>query len=159
MEKILYIWWWMLTILCNHSAIYKNIKSLCCVSETNTMMDANYTSIKKKNLPCKQTHNFVHSSKHQQIYPLYRLNGTWILCENVFTSSGKQNFFRKKRTVLLLIYILKFILKVSPLEQEMATHSSIVAWKVSRTEEPCGAAKSWTRLSTHACLHKWMYFV
>lgn len=38
----------MLTILCNHSTIYTNIKSLCCVSETNTMMDANYTSIKKK---------------------------------------------------------------------------------------------------------------
>ena len=25
-----------------------------------------------------------------------------------------------------------------PLEQEMATHSSIVAWKVSWTEEPSG---------------------
>ena len=24
------------------------------------------------------------------------------------------------------------------LEKEMATHSSILAWKISRTEEPCG---------------------
>ena len=25
-----------------------------------------------------------------------------------------------------------------PLEKEMATHSSILAWKISWTEEPCG---------------------
>ena len=33
------------------------------------------------------------------------------------------------------------------LEEEMATHSSILAWKISWTEEPGGlhgAAKSWT---------------
>ena len=40
-----------------------------------------------------------------------------------------------------------------PLEKEMATHSSILAWKIPWTEEPGGAtvhgvAKSWTRLST-----------
>ena len=39
------------------------------------------------------------------------------------------------------------------LEEEMATHSSILAWKIPWTEEPGGAtvhgvAKSWTRLST-----------
>ena len=28
-----------------------------------------------------------------------------------------------------------------PLEEEMATHSNILAWKISRTEEP-GVAKS-----------------
>ena len=32
----------------------------------------------------------------------------------------------------------------SPLEEEMATHSSILAWKISWTEEP---GKSWTLLS------------
>ena len=25
-----------------------------------------------------------------------------------------------------------------PLEKEMATHSSILAWKIPQTEEPCG---------------------
>ena len=40
-----------------------------------------------------------------------------------------------------------------PLEEEMATHSSILAWKIPRTEEPGGlvhgvALKSQTRLST-----------
>ena len=39
-----------------------------------------------------------------------------------------------------------------PLEKEMATHSSIHAWKIPWTEEPgglqsMGVAKSWTRLS------------
>ena len=29
-----------------------------------------------------------------------------------------------------------------PLEKEMATHSTILAWDISRTEEP--VAKSWT---------------
>ena len=37
-----------------------------------------------------------------------------------------------------------------PLEEEMATHSSILAWEIPRTEEPGGlhtvhgVAKSWT---------------
>ena len=39
-----------------------------------------------------------------------------------------------------------------PLEKKMATHSSILAWKISRTEEPDGlqsmGSKSWARLST-----------
>ena len=40
-----------------------------------------------------------------------------------------------------------------PLEKEMVTHSSILAWEVSWTEEPGGlstvheVAKSWTQLS------------
>ena len=39
-----------------------------------------------------------------------------------------------------------------PLEKEMATHSSILAWRIPWTEEPGGAtvhgvAKSWTQLS------------
>ena len=37
-----------------------------------------------------------------------------------------------------------------PLEEEMATHSSILAWKIPWTEEPGGlhrVAESWTRLS------------
>ena len=39
-----------------------------------------------------------------------------------------------------------------PLEKEMATHSSILAWEIPRTEEPgglwsMGSQKSWTQLS------------
>ena len=41
-----------------------------------------------------------------------------------------------------------------PLEEEMATHSSILAWKIPWTEEPGGLqcmrfSKSWTQLSTY----------
>ena len=46
-----------------------------------------------------------------------------------------------------------------PLEEGMATHSSILAWRTPWTEEPGGivhgAAKSWTRLSDLACTHIW----
>ena len=51
-----------------------------------------------------------------------------------------------------------------PLERKMATHSSILAWKIPWTVEPgglyivCGVTKSWTRLSnkhtTHAVTRK-----
>ena len=34
-----------------------------------------------------------------------------------------------------------------PLEKEMATHSSILAWRTPRTEEPGGVTKSWTQMS------------
>ena len=39
-----------------------------------------------------------------------------------------------------------------PLEKEMATHSSILAWRIPWTEEPgglqsMGSRKSWTQLS------------
>ena len=41
-----------------------------------------------------------------------------------------------------------------PLEKEMATHSSILAWKISWTEEPGGlqsmVRRSQTQLSRHA---------
>ena len=42
-----------------------------------------------------------------------------------------------------------------PLEKEMATHSSTLAWNILWTEKPgglCGVAKSWTRLSNFASL-------
>ena len=41
--------------------------------------------------------------------------------------------------------------RLDPLEEEMVTHSSILAWKISWTEEPGGlhtthgVIKSWTR--------------
>ena len=41
-----------------------------------------------------------------------------------------------------------------PLEWEIATHSSILAWQIARTEEPCGlqsmGSQSQRRLSTHS---------
>ena len=43
-----------------------------------------------------------------------------------------------------------------PLEKGMATHSSILAWRISCTEEPGGlqslVLKSWTRLSNSQLL-------
>ena len=37
-----------------------------------------------------------------------------------------------------------------PLEKEMATRSSILAWRIPRTEEPGGPPSTETGLSTHA---------
>ena len=41
----------------------------------------------------------------------------------------------------------------NPLEEEMATHSSVLHWKIPWTEEPDGlqsmGSQSWTGLSTH----------
>ena len=41
-----------------------------------------------------------------------------------------------------------------PLEEEMTTHSSILAWKIPQTEESGGLLSMWlqsqTQLSTHA---------
>ena len=46
-----------------------------------------------------------------------------------------------------------------PLEKETATHSSILAWKIPRTEEPDGlqsmGSQSQTRLSMHAHDQNW----
>ena len=51
-----------------------------------------------------------------------------------------------------------------PLEQEMATHSSIFAWKIPWTQEPGGAtthraSKNQTGLSTSAFLTFPFYFL
>ena len=44
-----------------------------------------------------------------------------------------------------------------PLEKEMATHTSILAWRIPGTEEPGGlqsmGSQSWTRLSDFTSLH------
>ena len=48
-----------------------------------------------------------------------------------------------------------------PLEKGMATHSSILAWRIPRTEEPGGLPSIWsqsqTRLSDLACTHAELY--
>ena len=50
-----------------------------------------------------------------------------------------------------------FLGREDPLEGEMATHSSVLAWKMPWTDELAGAtvhgvAQSQTRLSTHDCM-------
>ena len=48
-----------------------------------------------------------------------------------------------------------------PLEKEMATHSSILAWRIPWTEEPGGlqstGQKSWTRLNYHTQVFFFLY--
>ena len=48
-----------------------------------------------------------------------------------------------------------------PLEKEMATHSSILAWKIPWTEEPGWlqslGSQSWTQLSNFTSLHIHVY--
>ena len=41
-----------------------------------------------------------------------------------------------------------------PLEEEMATHASILAWKIPWTEDPCGLQSSRTRLNQEGLLEK-----
>ena len=48
-----------------------------------------------------------------------------------------------------------------PPQKEMVTHSSFLAWKIPRTEEPGGAtvhgiAKSWTNTHTHTYIHTYI---
>ena len=40
-----------------------------------------------------------------------------------------------------------------PLDEDMATHSSILAWRIPWTEEPGGVIKNLKRLSMHSPLH------
>ena len=46
-----------------------------------------------------------------------------------------------------------------PLEEDMATHSSILAWRIPWTEEPDGLQSTWSQLSDttemtlHTCTH------
>ena len=48
---------------------------------------------------------------------------------------------------------LQFPGREDPLEEGMASHSSVLAWKIPRTEEPSRlqslGSQSWTRLSTY----------
>ena len=52
----------------------------------------------------------------------------------------------------------QFLGQEDPQEEEMATHSSILGFKIPWTEEPGGlqsmkVVKSWTQLSTHTRAH------
>ena len=54
---------------------------------------------------------------------------------------------------------MQFLEQEDPLEKEMSTHSSILAWRISWTEEPGGAtvhgAQSWTRLKRLGTHPQW----
>ena len=50
-----------------------------------------------------------------------------------------------------------------PLEEGMATHSSILAWRIPWAEEPgglqsIGSQKGWTRINNLACMHKILFY-
>ena len=51
-----------------------------------------------------------------------------------------------------------------PLQEEMATHSSLLAWRIPWTEEPVGlhtvhgVTKSWTRMSTSELVHLRLFY-
>ena len=46
--------------------------------------------------------------------------------------------------------------QVRSLEKEMATHSSILAWKIPWTEEPGGLHSPWGHRVRHACTQSWL---
>ena len=43
-------------------------------------------------------------------------------------------------------FYLKLPVHFPAMEKEMATHSSVLAWRIPGTGEPGGVAQSWTRL-------------
>ena len=51
-------------------------------------------------------------------------------------------------SVYMLSPFLGFIIQI-PLEKEMATHSSILAWKISWTEEPAGLQSMGLQIVEH----------
>ena len=45
--------------------------------------------------------------------------------------------------------LVQFLGQEDPLEKEMATHSSILAWKIPWTEEPCRLQSMWSQRVGH----------
>ena len=45
------------------------------------------------------------------------------------------------------------------LEEGMATYSSLLAWRISRTEEPGGLQSDTTKVSKHACMHRFIIII
>ena len=41
------------------------------------------------------------------------------------------------------------LVREDPLEEEMATHSSVLAWRIPRTEEPGGQEPDTTKVPEH----------
>ena len=62
-----------------------------------------------------------------------------------------------KNTQEMQVMMVRSLSQEEPLEKEMATHSSILAWEISWTEEPVrlqslGSRKSQTRLNNNKVL-------
>ena len=57
-------------------------------------------------------------------------------------------------SLYLWIYVIIFVqtLRMYPLEEEIATHSSILAWKIPWTEEPGGLQSMGPQTFGHACV-------
>ena len=70
-----------------------------------------------------------------------------VVCLFLLNALGSDSF------IIFKLFILYWSV-ADELEKEMATHSSILPWKIPWTEEPGGAtvhgvAKSWTQLNTY----------
>ena len=70
---------------------------------------------------------------------------------------GLPRWLSDKRILLLMQILVKSLGRVDPLEEEMAPHSSILAWRIPWTEESAGyssqGSKSWTPLVNWASTH------
>ena len=98
-----------------HFAIYTNIRS-CCITETNIMLSI-ILQVKKYNL-----------KKLQRYFKIGNLQRYWGFPAG---ASGKElacQCRRRERCGSLS--------RDDPLEEGVATHSSILAWRIPRTEEP-----------------------
>ena len=92
------------------------------------------------------------------IYMIFRIEQTII---SIFVFSTSQAFpggSDHKESAYNLEDPSLILGKEDPLENEMATHSSILAWKIPRTEksgglQSKGSQKSWTQLSSHTYYH------
>ena len=61
--------------------------------------------------------------------------------------SGKESSFQRKRMLETRVQSLG---QEDPLEKEMATHSSILAWRILWTEEPGKLQSIWSQRVRHA---------
>ena len=102
---------------------------------------------RKKKKKSKHKHSFlVYTNGLSSFWPLFWLKRGlpwWISSEESACNVGD---LQKTQ--------LQSLGQEDPLEEEMATQSSILPWRIPRTEEPGGlqsmGSQSWTQLSTHA---------
>ena len=93
----------------------------------------------------------------QGIFLIQRSNPGLLHCRKICISNPHLNYQRLKHLPARRETRVQSLGREDPLEKEMATHSSILAWKIPWTEEPgrlqsTGVTKSWTQLSdfTHS---------
>ena len=64
----------------------------------------------------------------------------WTGCHFLLQSSDKESAWNSAKDMCV-----RPLGQEDSLKKEMATHSSILAWEISRTEEPGGLHSSWSR--------------